>query len=99
MLLSGLYLGSDGNRIAWLARPFKDVDHFLKVQRAWSKVGVIVAVFVSICVVIGLGIYGAKLLERSREEVEEPGFAPTVNEGAGMDGPAGRLVSGADFRC
>ncbi len=40
-------LGAKGNRWAWANRPWRDVEHFRRVQRNWTIVGVIlVSIFV-----------------------------------------------------
>jgi hypothetical protein len=35
-----VYLGVRGNQLAWRRRPFRDVQHFRQVQRAWRNWGI-----------------------------------------------------------
>lgn len=35
-LAAAIWFGASGNRWAWRARPFRDVDHFFAVQRLWA---------------------------------------------------------------
>jgi hypothetical protein len=41
LLLSGFYLGAQGNELAWRSRPFGSVDEFMAVQRTWAAVGIV----------------------------------------------------------
>lgn len=75
-LASGLYLGSDGNRLAWLSRPFPNVDEFRRVQRAWAVTGLIIAVLIVGGMVTYTAIVAVKAIHAQEETPEEPLLVP-----------------------
>ena len=62
MLLVSLYLGLNGNPLAWKARRFHSLEHFRRVQRAWAVWGV--AVCFLLLVILTLGGYTLFSLRR-----------------------------------
>jgi len=66
-IVTGIYLGSQGNELAWHSRPFDSVDQFMAVQRAWTAVGIVVFLAAVVLNFVEFKMLQAKVEEASQE--------------------------------
>jgi hypothetical protein len=55
-LIMSIVLGIKGNEWAWKNRRFESIDQFKQVQRAWTRIGVIIYITVAALSMIAVGI-------------------------------------------
>jgi len=60
-IIMGIILGIKGNEWAWRNRKWNDIEHFRKVQRSWTRVGLIIilVVFPSFSVLLFTSVMGS----------------------------------------